>query len=116
MTGSVSPWKLGITALLLALAIPSGYSTMNFILAESPEAAAAKGRSMPAHWEAGVWNHGRYMRWYRIESHPWLFGAGCLGLIAAAGVLLLAAAGSNTPEAKAELERLQREVESLRHR
>jgi hypothetical protein len=116
MTGSVSPWKLGITALLLVLAVQSGYSTMNFILAESPETAAAKGRSMPADWDAGVWNHGSYMRWYRIESHLWLFGAGCLGLAAAAGVLLMAAAGSNTPEAKAELERLQREVESLGRR
>lgn len=113
---SVSPWKLGCVALLLLLALPSGFSTINFIIAETPEAAAAKGRSMPAHWEAGVWNHGRYMQWYRMDSHPWLFGAGCLGLIVAAGILLVGAAGANTPEAKAELDRLRSEVERLRHR
>jgi len=112
----VAPWRVAIVAILLLLSVPSGYSTLNFVLAETPEQAAARGRSMPAEWEAGVWNHGRYLRWYRISSHPWLFGAGCLGLLAAAGVLVMGALGSKTPEAKAELERLQREVERLSRR
>jgi hypothetical protein len=114
MRHGTSPWQVAIVALILLLAIPSGYSTMNFLLAETPEQATARGRSMPAEWEAGVWNHGKYLKWYRISEHPWMFGGGCVGLLAAVGTLLMAAAGSQTPEAKRELELLQQQVERLK--
>lgn len=55
-----SPWKVAVVAILLLQTIPSGTVMMNFLMAETPEQAAARGRSMPADWEAGVWDHGRY--------------------------------------------------------
>jgi hypothetical protein len=80
-----------VVAVLLFQAVPSFYVAMNFLMAETPEQAAARGRSMPPGWSAGVWNHGRYMRWDAISEQPWRFGAACFGLGAAATTLFLGA-------------------------
>ena len=48
-------------------------SILSFVFAITPEEAIERGDSIPADWEAGVFNHGEYYRWYTIEKHPVLF-------------------------------------------
>jgi hypothetical protein len=50
-------------------------STLLFISAESPEAAAKSGYhwKIPDGAEAVVVNHGSYLKWYLLSLHPILF-------------------------------------------
>ncbi len=51
-----------------------GFCIMNFMVAMTPEEAIARGYSpIPAGWEAGVFNHGSYIRWLLPENYPILF-------------------------------------------
>ena len=84
-------WRLIAVAALFVQAVPSFSVAMNFLMAETPEQAALRGRSMPPHWSAGVWGHGRYLQWDTISDQPWRFGAACFGLGAAAATLFLGA-------------------------
>ena len=108
-------WRLIVVAALLVQAVPSFYVAMNFLMAETPEQAALRGRSMPANWSAGVWSHGRYIQWDPISAQPWRFGASCFGLGAAAATLFLAAlfSGQARGEDSAATARLEGVVRSL---
>lgn len=85
----ISPWRLIGVMAAMAIWFGSAYVTMNFVTAETPEQAELRGERMPAGWSAGVWNHGRYLRWYRIQDNPWLFAAGLLGFPAGFGLASL---------------------------
>ncbi len=47
---------------------------MWFLVAITPEEALARGYPpIPVGWEAGVFDHGRYIKWLLPENHPILF-------------------------------------------
>jgi hypothetical protein len=73
----------GLAELSLALLFGSGIlTTMCFIGAVTPEQGLRKGYPpMPAHWEAGFWNHGSYVQWLNIWEHPFLFALSVSSLI-----------------------------------
>jgi len=51
-----------------------GFFLMNFQHAMTPIEALALGYSpMPFDWEAGVFSHGSYFRWYLPGNHPVLY-------------------------------------------
>lgn len=108
-------WRSIAVAALLVQAVPSFYVAINFLMAETPEQAALRARSMPANWSAGVWNHGRYIQWDTISDQPWRFGASCFGLGAAAATLFLGAlfSGQARGADAAAVARLEGMVRSL---
>jgi len=64
---------LGVFASHLAI-FPLGYCILNFLVAETPAEAMRLGDPpIPSTWEAGVMNHGQYIRWFSIEAHPLIF-------------------------------------------
>lgn len=74
-------WSLILALLALGTFFYSGYSILNFLMAETPEQALLKGRKMPPEWSAGVWSHGRYIEWYTISDRPVLFALSCFGIL-----------------------------------
>lgn len=70
-------------------------STICFLMAETPQQAAQKinqgfsycGALMPETWEAGVFNHGSYVKWYSLNKHPFLFIFSLAGIFIS-GVIL----------------------------
>jgi hypothetical protein len=73
----------GVAELGLALVFGSGIlTTLCFIGAVTPEQGLQKGYPpMPAHWEAGFWNHGSYVQWPDMWKHPFLFALSVSGLL-----------------------------------
>lgn len=60
------------------------FCVLNFIVAETPNQGLAQyGVEMPPDWEAGVMNHGRYIRWYLISRHPFAFAGAIAWLVGA---------------------------------
>jgi hypothetical protein len=110
-----SLWRTLVVALLLLQAVPSFYVAMNFLMAETAEQAAARGRAMPPGWSSGVWNHGRYLRWDSIGEQPWKFGAACFGLGAAVTTLFLGAlfSGAGSRDEQATAKRLEAALSAL---
>jgi hypothetical protein len=68
-------WGLSWTLPVIGISYLAGFILlMNFLRALSPIEAAALGYpAMPAHWEAGVWDHGHFHQWYLPQNHPGLF-------------------------------------------
>jgi hypothetical protein len=59
------------------------FSTICFLVAESPEEAMNKRRQtpMPPTWEAGVYTRGFYIQWLSLGKHPFLFALSVAGLV-----------------------------------
>jgi len=62
---------LQVVAFLIAF--PASFSTINFVIAVTPEQANANNLPLPLGWTAGVMNHGSYYRWWTIQEKPLLF-------------------------------------------
>ncbi len=62
-----------IAVILFFVAI---FSILSFLMAETPEQALNQGYSspMPENWDAGVFSHGSYYKWFTIGEQPILFG------------------------------------------
>jgi hypothetical protein len=60
------------------VALPAFFSTINFIVAVTPEQARD---ALPAGWSAGVMNHGDYYHWWTIQERPYFFGASLFCLV-----------------------------------
>lgn len=68
----------------------ASFTLMSFYTAETPAEAIALGYApMPAHWEAGVFNHGSYYRWLLPENHPVILGFSILFFFVGWGLTLV---------------------------
>jgi len=71
-----------LISIAIVVFVIGAFSVLSFIFAITPQEAIERGmKPMPATWEAGVFNHGEYYRWYAIERHPILFMISALMVI-----------------------------------
>ena len=52
--------------------------TIGFISAKPISTLKEQGTILPSNWEAAVANHGNYIEWYLISSHPIAFSLGLI--------------------------------------
>lgn len=65
-------------------------SLLGFFAVVTPEEALNRGYPpMPENWEAGIFSHGSYYKWFTIAEHPILFGFSILLFFAAWGVTIV---------------------------
>lgn len=63
---------------------------LGFFAVVTPEEALNRGYPpMPRNWEAGVFSHGSYYKWFTITEQPILFGFSILLFFAAWGVTIV---------------------------
>lgn len=77
-------WVIVTATLAMLIGFPSFFSVISFLNAVTPEEA---GKHVPAHWSAGVRNHGVYYEWYTISDRPVLFVVSCIGLASSVSCL-----------------------------
>jgi hypothetical protein len=75
-------FKVFVILLTLVGWMAAGITTINFMVAVTPEQARAKNLPLPSGWTAGVWNHGSYYHWWTIQERPFLFGISIFYLFA----------------------------------
>jgi hypothetical protein len=78
-----------LEALLWVPLLVGFVSTTAFLFAEPIAVLNAKGASLPATWEAALYNHRKYVEWYLRGTHQFEFGVSVFALITSAGAMLL---------------------------
>jgi FtsH-binding integral membrane protein len=49
------------------------YGAVSFLASKPIHSLNLQGKSLPAHWEAAVPNHGKYLQGYLVSNHPLAF-------------------------------------------
>ena len=74
---------------VLFLAVVFGFlGAVSFFAAVPVAELDLQGKALPAHWDAAVMNHGRYLQGHLISSQPAIFGL-VMALLLGSGCLLI---------------------------
>lgn len=67
------PLLYALELLLWAPLLAAFYGVVSFVAAKPIDSLNLQGLALPAHWEAAVPNHGKYLQGYLVANHPLAF-------------------------------------------
>lgn len=67
------PLIYAVELLLWAPLLAAFYGMVSFVAAKPIPRLDLQGKALPAHWEAAVPNHGKYLQGYLVSNHPVAF-------------------------------------------